>query len=169
MQLTSAARPRELESHDEGELAGDAGGSLAGRIRERRQRLQQDRTRVFALPGYEGVLEAEYRRIDVDEVERVLYDPDIASLNERYAQFLIDALEGIYGLEEDGTRTPLEHGRPLAWDAVARLADADPDSARAAVLAVFDGNDHELRDHGDDVYRWMKGAHAAAEQAIAGG
>ena len=53
---------------------------------------------------------------------------------------------------------------------MARVIDseADPGSLRASVLFVFDGNDHELRDHGDDVYRWTKGGHRAAEALTAG-
>lgn len=164
MKLTAAPTQTALE-------ADTGGSSLAGRIRARKAALEADRERVFALPGYEGVLEAEYRRLEKDELDEVLEDQSIEDVDERYAQFLIDALIGIYGLKEDGTRSPLEHGRPLTWETAARLAnpDAQLSSARSAVLEIFDGNDHELQDHGDEVYRWMKGTHRAAEQAIAGG
>jgi hypothetical protein len=156
-----AAAPRE------GALEADAGGSsLADRIRARKAALKADRERVFALPGYEGVLEAEYRRLEPDELDKVL-GPEIEDMNERYAQFLIDALIGLHLLDQEGARAD----RPLDWEAAARLAepDAELSSARGAVLEVFDHNGHELRDHGDEVYRWMKGAHRAAEQAVAGG
>jgi hypothetical protein len=173
MQLTEATRG-ELADDTGGlagrELADDTGG-LAGRVQRRFAALQKDREKTFALPGYEGDLEITFRRLGVDEVEQVLFDTSIEAMNDRYAQFLLDALVGIYGLEEDGSRSPLEHGRPHAFDDVARMANpaAQPDSARAAVLEVFDGDDHLLRDFGDLIYSWTKRVRAAAEAAVAGG
>jgi len=165
MQLTTAARTGALEA--------DA-GSWRARARARRKALEADREQTWTLPGYEGVLEVTYRRLRTEDVHAVLSSVEIPSMNERYAQFLIDATVGIYGLEPDGTRTPLEHGRPLGWDEIARAANPDTTapSLRAAVLEVFDAlegnNDHDLREHGDEVYRWTKRLNAAAAEVVAG-
>jgi hypothetical protein len=162
-----ATRPHEGAATDP---TAPPAGSLAARLRAHRRALEDGRTETFALPEYAGELAIRYRRLGHEETQQVLFDPDIPTVLERNAQFLIDACEEVHGLEDGQPVTLGPGGRAVRFDRdLAAVLGFDAGTARDVVLQLFDGDENAVIEHSDEVYTWMKRRHEAAEKALVEG
>src|SRR4051812_25144921 len=86
-------------------------GSLADRMRARRDLVEAQHTKTLDLPGYEGVLAAEYPMLSWSTINKIAARHDglrDQSLQILYAaaDTLITACEEIHEVSEDGSLRP---------------------------------------------------------------
>lgn len=135
-------------------------GSLADRMRARREHVEAQHTKTIDIPGYEGVLAAEYRILSWATINKIAARHDHLrdeSLQMLYAaaDTLITACEEIHEVRADGSlRATGERWVALAAAAGAKLPDdATP---RQALLALF-VHDTRVIEHYRDYSQWVRG------------
>jgi hypothetical protein len=121
--------------------AGPAPGSLAERLRERRERLERNATRTWDLPGYDGILAVKFRAVGYQTIRKIIHrhaELDDEGLMELYVacDTLMSATEETYEVgADDGKLTPLGE----RWIELARRADVtlpENPTQRQALLAL---------------------------------
>jgi hypothetical protein len=151
-------------------------GSLADRARQRRESIRKQNTERFTVPGYDGIIEAEYRLLDWKRIGKVQSahdrlrrrDEDLAALYSA-ADLLIAANVDIYDLGPAAGAESKSLG--LTWGpALARELGVEdlPDNctARQALLAILVVESRVI-DHFRDYERWQQGhAPRADEEAV---
>ena len=145
----------------------DHGGSLAARAQARRQAILNRKTVRLEVPGYENILEVEYRGLTYAEGKRII------SRHERQAD---DAIRDIYVAADqlmlasvnsyelvDGDRTELgmPWGKELARSLGVKVDDAM--TARQAMIAAF-ATDLHLTRHWADYVEWLGSAQDEADE-----
>jgi hypothetical protein len=149
----------------------DGDSSLRARISERRRVLQSQRTTTIDVPGYEGILAAEYHvlpwqtiRRNVTRHERQRDD----GLRELYiaADGLLMACENIYEIKPDDNRVALN----IVWGLAAaqKLGIELPANAtaRQALLAIF-GVDSRIVGHYSELVAWQQGENQELDEELA--
>jgi hypothetical protein len=148
-------------------------GSLADRARQRRESIRKQNTERFTVPGYDGIIEAEYRLLDWKRIGKVQAahdqlrrrDEDLAVLYSA-ADLLIAANVDIVDLTgPDPKSLGLTWGPALARElGVEDLPDnCTPRQALLAILVV----DSRVIDHFRDYERWQQGhAPRTDEEAV---
>lgn len=144
-------------------------GSLSSRMQARAQELQSQRTTIIEIPGYEGILAAEYRMLSWETVRKIAqrHRKQPEALRELYAacDTLITACEQMYEVLPDGTRTPIDE----RWTQLARRAgktlpeDASP---RVALITLFDV-DTRIIAHYQEWMNWQQGESSDVDMEIA--
>jgi hypothetical protein len=158
---------------------GQAPASPFEALRQRHRELQQAQHEDFDVPGYQalplgdgqtGALVARYQRFELDKYHEALYGPAESTLA-RNAQFLIDALIGLYWrIDGDEDLRPLVPGQASGWaDLAEQLGDEPFTDAYDMLLAIFGGDELALADHALDVGRWMEAGHQQVGRAFVGG
>lgn len=129
---------------------------LLERLRGRYEKVKQDKTEDFDVPGFGGLLVARYRKLDGDDMKTIVADPDIDGLLAYNVAVLVEATVEVFG-RENGELRPLNPDHPVGYDAelAAILGIEGAESSREVLIRVFDGHDLTILDHGDTVNRWM--------------
>jgi hypothetical protein len=144
-------------------------GSLADRMRARRDLVEAQHTKTLDIPGYEGVLAAEYRMLSWATIRKIaarhdgLRDP---AMQEVYAaaDTLIRACEEIHEVRGDGQlRATGERWKALAQAAGAKLPDDATD--RQALIALF-VHDTRVMEHYRDYEQWIRGRTGEVEDDV---
>jgi hypothetical protein len=143
-------------------------GSLAGRIKARREELESETTRVFPLPAYEDVLGVELRMLSWERLRHIasMHERERnAALRELYtaADSVLYASEQMHGIDPNGGTAPIT----LGWLDVAREAGHKlPEDAtlRQAMLAL-------IRDVGvvrlyADWQAWLSGERQRTDEGV---
>lgn len=129
-----------IESTTQPQQPQPAAGSLAERLRTRRESLEKDSSRTWDLPGYEGILAVKFRAIGYQALRAILHrhaDLDDEGLMELYVgcDTLMTATDEIYEVTDDGSHNPLGE----RWIELARRAELplpDNPTQRQALLAL---------------------------------
>lgn len=177
------ARPEDLTIPDELDTEtspnGDeaehepAVGSIAARIRERREELAKKQTLVLKIPGYNGELAVRYHSIPSKEIERFARNVDQKTEQVKLAaDMVIRGTDALLARGEDGKLDewqadpsnikPNDDPGPLTFDyRLARELGLDEQTkARDLVLAVFSpGGDFDLavNSHANALIAWASG------------
>lgn len=137
-----------------------ASGSLSGRIRQRADELAKQTTVILDVPGFEGILAAEYRALEWSQITKLrrrhqrVRDEGNRELLVG-AEVLLLATEEIYEVTEDDRRIPTgERWVDLAVRAGVPLAD-DP-TQRQAMMALFK-NTARVVAHFNEYSEWLAG------------
>lgn len=151
-------------------------GSLLDGIRERYERLAQDGSTTFDIPGYGGLLVGRYRRLSWKEIQELrethAESGDVVAYN---ADLIADACEELLVRDEQGQIRTLaeEAGQavPIQFDLdLARILGIDdsPQSRGAVVLEAFQGNELAVNAHSLEIFEWMVRGRSDAEVAALG-
>jgi hypothetical protein len=150
--------------------AGDAGaGSLAARMKRRGQQLEDQRTEIFEIPGWEDILAVELRLLGYEESRRIgqrlvrsVRDETLRELYS-YADQIIAATERFYEIDGD-RRTPVER----TWVQLARdgcPAKLPEDlTARQAMIALV--KDRRVATLFVRFEEWMQGERPQIDEEV---
>jgi hypothetical protein len=115
--------------------------SLSGRMKQRAEQLSAQKTEIFDVPGFEGIVAVEFRMLSYERSRKIGQANDkvrSVAMRELYnmADQLVIATERFYEVMPDGTRKPVNHD----WVSLARGGLDRPLPAgltpRQALLAV---------------------------------
>ena len=171
MTTNGGSAPDEVATGVEPSEHVDNNSSLQSRISERRRVLQSQRTTIIDVPGYEGILAAEYRvlpwqiiRKNVAKHEKQR-DP---GLRELYiaADGLIMACENLHEVNPDGTKRPLGVVWGLAAAEKLGIALTPTTTVRQALLEIF-GVDSRIVGHYADLVTWQQGMNQEVDEELA--
>jgi|SRR5215472_13993678 len=158
---------------DESENGGEpitGGGfqtNIMDRLRAVRDAQTADTTCFIVVPGYKGLLKAEYCVLDSTEmtmigrkIQRQFKEDGDRQIN-AIMDILIRANRGLYFVEEDGALTPIDpedNGRALTYSdpRTATFFNFESDTARTSLLGVFQFNEMSLLAHGLKLNRWYE-------------
>lgn len=144
-----------------------AQGSIMDSLRRQRDDQAAGLTCFINIPGYKGMLKAEYRVLPAAEMRNIgkSIQRQFKDDTERQIMAIIDTLiranEGIYYVEEDESLTPIDPDKSGVTCTYAdpRLADAlniDHSSSRDILQGVFMHRDPAIIAHGMKLSRWYE-------------
>lgn len=145
-----------------------APGSLAARMKRRGAELENQRTEIFPLPGWDEILAVELRVLGYEEsrkIGRKLTRMRDETLQELYSFIdqIVAATEGFYEIDGD-RRTPIDK----TWMDLARAAAAHklPEdlTPRRAVLSLL--GDRRVAYLFSDWEEWMKGERQEVDEEV---
>ncbi len=157
----------------EPEQAKPAGAaSLMDSIRAKHQGIVDSKETTIPLPGYDGLLVAKYRLLNVKgelgaigrKVEKAYKTVAEQGLYGTIDTMIMACIE-ILTTKEDGTLVPLSEffgeDVPIRYDArladfVGLLQDVENKTARQVVFAVFGDNEPMILEHGRKLSGWMR-------------
>lgn len=144
------------------------GGSLAARMKRRGKELENQRTEVFEIPGWEEILAVELRMLGYEESRKIgrrLSKIRNESLQELYSYVdqIVAATEGFYEVDGD-RRTPVDK----TWMDLARAGaphklpeDLTP---RMAVISLV--GDRRVAYLFNDWEEWMRGERPEVDEEV---
>lgn len=151
-------------------LAGDTNGrgSLAERAKARRDQLLDRQTVTLEVPGYEGILEVEYRALSYSESRKIVARHQRQrddAVRELYiaADQLIAASINAYEITGDETRKALECGWGLQLARMLGVEVSEGTTARQAIFKCF-ARETLLSAHYIEYTEWLSSADAEADQ-----
>lgn len=141
-------------------------GSILDAIREKNRELAKTRTKVMDIPGYDGILAAEYRQIPYEAMSKLLNraakSKDATAELNAMTDLLVQSCVQILVRTEDGKLTPMHEavegfgGDPVRYDTrLAQAAEVEGERARLICQNVFN-NDLALVAHNNDLVEWMR-------------
>lgn len=151
---------------DNARVADASEGSILDTIRKKRKAMSKERRKLIDIPGYDGVLVAEYRPLPYEQMRKLLdraagAKDSQAELN-AVTDVLVQSCVQILTRTEDGKLEPLNEAVPEFGDdpvrydlRLAQAAEVQGERARLICQNVFD-NDLALVDHNNDLIVWMK-------------
>jgi hypothetical protein len=148
----------------------ETSSSLADRMAKRRSAIERRKTKTLEIPGYEGILEVEYRLLGWQSIRKIqarhegLTDEGLQQLYSA-ADTLITAREETYEIPENGGQP-----RPLGenWIELARRSGATlPEncSQRQAMFLLF-VHDMRLMEHYGQYERWARGLDSEVDDEV---
>ncbi len=164
---------KKVTEGDEGAVASSNGdvakageGSILNAIRSKRQAMSKDRKTIIDIPGYDGMLVAEYRVIPYDQMSKLMNKAASAKDSQgelnAVTDVLVRACHQILVRDESGKLEPLNEAVPEFGDdpvrydlRLAQAAEVTGDRARLICQNVFN-NDLALVDHNNTLVEWMK-------------
>lgn len=154
-------------------------GSLAARLKEQHEQLQQERHLDLPIPGYNGDLVARYKPLDWDFFKKIGVRTEKSKnpRKELYAQAdtLIESCEEIFAVDDKGVLVSLykvmdiSGDEPVRYDE--RLAEAfglKVGTARDSVFGLFN-NDIAITNHHNEVAEWMQDTSGDSDGDFSGG
>jgi hypothetical protein len=145
--------------------------SLAQRVNQRRAELQSQRTVTLDVPGYVGILAAEYRLLTWPTIRKIAHrhrkvrDEGVRELYVASDTLLL-ACEQVFEVKENGLSRPLG----LKWGpelAVKLGVDNLPEAStnRQALIAIFDV-DSRIVGHYSEYVEWQQGEGVEVDQEV---
>jgi hypothetical protein len=163
--MSTAQHEPDLTDLGDADLSGavehrPAAGSLAERAEKQRQRLANQVTETFDVPGYVGILKVEYQALDYPDLRKITKRHE--RVRDEAQQELLTAVDTLmaasvnsYEVKEDGSEREL--GLPWGKELARELGvEGDFDRARQAVFAVFPQKTW-LTQHYTDYTDWLRG------------
>jgi hypothetical protein len=153
--------------------------TIMDRLRAQRDAQTQDVTCFITVPGYKGLMKAEYSVLDSTEmtmigrkIQRQYKDDGDRQIN-AIMDILIRANQGLYYVEEDNSLThidPDNSGDPLTYGdpRTAEYFGFDSETARGSLLGVFQFNEMSLLAHGLKLNRWYEDTSKDVDETFLG-
>ena len=142
----------------------DLPSSALDRIKRRRDQLATQHTTFMEIPGYEGLLIAEYSIMTRDQIEKQRKRVQAAQSSNKLdlinpaLDTLIDCCVGLYYMEDD-ERRPFNPEHPVRFDAelasILNMPIEGEPSARKVLRCLFGNNDMAVLAHNMEVMEWM--------------
>lgn len=145
-----------------------APGSLAARMARRGEQLQNQRTEMFEVPGWEDILAVELRMLGYEESRKIgrrLSKVRDVAMQELYsfADQIIAATEGFFEVV-DGQRRPVDRTwMQLAREGVARPLPEDL-TPRQAIIALL--GDRRVAYLFNSWEEWMQGERPEVDEEV---
>ena len=172
--------PEVEEASENGlEPVGGVQRTIMDRLRAQRDEQTRDVTCFITVPGYKGLMKAEYNVLDSTEmtmigrkIQRQYKDDGDRQIN-AIMDILIRANQGLYFVEEDGGLTaidPDEAGYPLKYSdpRTAQYFGFESATARQSLLGVFQHNEMSLLAHGMKLNRWYEDTSKDVDEGFLG-
>jgi hypothetical protein len=147
--------------------------SLESWLQNRRAQLQEKHEHELAVPGFEGRVIGVYHTPAYAELRAIGRRNEQLKLDEStqelygFADLIINACDRVYAVGTDGTHAEL--GR---WgvDLAKKFGVTNPsvDTARKAVLAIFDGHETNLAQHAAELVEAMQSTNEETDEQLAG-
>lgn len=177
MELEDRTTPEEEEVVEDPVENDEAPDTFLEQLREKRRRIATATDLKLEIPGFDGLLWAQYRRLEWDELKRIA-DKASKSKSPRkellaHCDTLIAACEGIL-IQKDGKLEALNNAYPEFGDEPVvfdeRLGAAlgfeiDKTSpARSAVLKAFGGNGVAVTAQQVELVQWIESSRSDDDQ-----
>lgn len=116
-----STHPDEVEAYEPGSSSAKGfeegtpqGNSLQARMQARAKELQDQKTEIFDVPGFEGILSVEFRMLSFETSRKIGMDNERVrspAMRDLYtmADQLVRATEGFYEEMPDGSRRRIQH------------------------------------------------------------
>jgi hypothetical protein len=130
-------------------------------LKKKREGNLANRTEVFDIQGYDGMLVARYRILTFDEARAIGDKNRRGQNNPRFLLYamvdtLTEACEELLYRDAEGKLIPLDQTKPVRYDR--RLSEElglGGENSRQILLALF-SNDVAVMAHHEEVQEWMK-------------
>jgi hypothetical protein len=147
--------------------------SLESWLQNRRAQLQEKHEHDLAVPGFEGRLFGVYHTPAYAELRAIGRRNEQLKLDEStqelygFADLIINACDRIYAVGEDGSTADLPK---WSVDLARKFGIDNPEvnTARKAVLAIFDGHETNLAQHAAELVEAMQGTNEETDEQLAG-
>jgi hypothetical protein len=141
-------------------------GSMMDQLRRKRHELEGRKTVDIDVPGYDGMLVAEYRIIGTKELEQIgtKIEREFKAQGDR---MLFAAIDGLLKAcvqlyySRDGDKVPISESfgpdePPVTFDSrLAEFFNLNTESARDTLYAVFAENEIAIMQHSEKLGRWL--------------
>lgn len=158
--------PSERNEFDEtAAIAQASGAGLASRMQAGKRRLEQDRTKMFDIPGWPALDEHEEPIPGADHDMRVrmkkLTEPELDKAKTPLVSIALATDKVLF------RETPRGEHRELTWREVGNLMGLEADVQQSLIVsAVFDHSAAAIRTFYLEVVTWMAGQQSAIERLL---